>query len=188
MKKVVFAKDVLYRVLAAVVQNDVLHVAWQDNNLVLALTTSYSVHEVDDTVSKKRTRPSKTSTNARIVLPAFQENGQPVSEKEFAVPKSFYYYMGEVDQFNALVAAYTSQRACNWNWMRLFNWHLDGSLSNAFKLCEPKECSARSIRSFSSRWWWNCLKKAEKVANLSHLPPQLLLYQNHCKASMIGKI
>ena len=82
MKKVVFAKDVLYGVLAAVVQNDVLHVAWQDNNLVLALTTSYSVHEVDDTVSKKRTRPSKTSTNARIVLPAFQENGQPICSSQ----------------------------------------------------------------------------------------------------------
>ena len=45
--------------------------------------------------------------------------------------------MGEVDRFNALVAAYTSQRACNRNWMPLFHWHLDGSLTNAFKLCEP---------------------------------------------------
>lgn len=45
--------------------------------------------------------------------------------------------MGEVDRFNALVAAYTSQRACNRNWMPLFHWHLDGKFSNASKLCEP---------------------------------------------------
>lgn len=44
--------------------------------------------------------------------------------------------MREVDQFNALVAAYTSQQACNQNWMPLLHWHLDGSLANAFKLCE----------------------------------------------------
>ena len=135
-----FARDIPYAVLAAVVQDDVLLVAWQDNNLVLGLTTAYGVREVKDSISKKRKRPSKTSTNARVGLPAFKENGQDVWEKEFKVPKLIYYYnkhMGEVDRFNALVAAYTSQRACNRNWMPLFNWHLDGSLANAFKLCEP---------------------------------------------------
>ena len=53
---------------------------------------------------------------ARAVLPAFKENGQDVWEKDFRVPKLFDYYnkyMGEVDRFNALVAVYTSQRACN---------------------------------------------------------------------------
>ena len=185
MKKV-FAKNIPYGVLAAVVQNDVLHVAWQDNNLVLALTTAYGVHEVDDTVSKKRKRPSKTSTNARVVLPAFQEDEQPVSEKEFAVPKLFYYYnkhMGEVDRFNALVAVYTSQQACNRNWMPLFNWHLDGSLSNAFKLCEPTEMR-QEHQKFLESIVVELLKKAEKVADLE----LLLLHQNHYEASMTGKI
>lgn len=73
-----FAKDILYGVLAAMVQNGVLLVAWQDNNLVLGLTTAYGVREIDDSVSKKRKRPSKTSTNARVVLLAFKENGQDV--------------------------------------------------------------------------------------------------------------
>ena len=45
--------------------------------------------------------------------------------------------MGEIDRFNALVAAHSSQRACNRTWMPLFHWKLDGSLSNAFTLCEP---------------------------------------------------
>ena len=138
--KQVFARDIPYGVLAAVVQNNVLMVAWQDNNLVLGLTTAYGIREIDDAVFKKRKRPSKTSTNARVVLPAFKENEKDIWEKEFKVSKLFHYYnkyMGEVDRFNALVAAYSSQRACNRNWMPLFHWHLDGSLVNAFKLCQP---------------------------------------------------
>ena len=46
---------------------------------------------------------------ARAVLPAL--NGQDVWEKDFNVPKLFYYYnkhVGEEDRFNALVALYTS--------------------------------------------------------------------------------
>ena len=70
-----FVRDIPYGVLAAIVQNNVLLVAWQDNNLVLGLTTVYGVREVEDFISKKRKRPSKTSTNARVVLPAFKENG-----------------------------------------------------------------------------------------------------------------
>lgn len=113
-----YAKDIPYGVLAAVVQDDVLIVAWQDNNLVLRLTTAYSVREIQNSISKKRKRSSKTSTNVYVVLPAFKENGQDIWEKDFQVPRLFYYYnkhMGEVDRFNALVAAYISQRACNRN-------------------------------------------------------------------------
>lgn len=73
--KQVFTRDIPYGVLAAIVQQDVLHVTWQDNNLVLGLTTTYGVREIEDSISKKRKRPSKTSTNARVVLPAFKENG-----------------------------------------------------------------------------------------------------------------
>ncbi|KAF6240901.1 hypothetical protein HO173_000693 [Letharia columbiana] len=84
-----FAKDIPYGTLAAVVQDDILMVAWQDNNLVLALTTAYGVREVDDTITKKRKRPSRTSTNNRIVLPAFKEDGNDVWQKDFGVPKIF---------------------------------------------------------------------------------------------------
>ena len=135
-----FAKDIPYGVLATVIQDDILMVAWQDNNLVLALTTAYGVRDVDDTITKKRKRPSRTSTNNRIVLPAFKEDGKDVWQKEFNVPKIFFYYnlyMREIDRFNALMAAYSSQRACNRNWMPGLHWLLDGSLSNTFKLCDP---------------------------------------------------
>ena len=73
-----FARDIPYGVLAAVVQKDVLLVAWQDNNLVLGLSTAYGAREIEDSISKKRKRPSKTSTNTRVVLPAFKENNQDV--------------------------------------------------------------------------------------------------------------
>ena len=116
--KQVFVRDIPYGVLVAIVQQDVLHVVWQDNNLVLGLTTVYGVREIKDSIFKKRKRPSKISTNARVVLSVFKENGQDVFEKDFKVLKLFYHYnkhMGEVDRFNVLVAVYSSQRACNRN-------------------------------------------------------------------------
>ena len=63
---------------------------------------------------EKKKSPSKTSTNARVSLSAFKENGESVREKEFKVSKLFYYYnkhIGEMNQFNTLVAAYSCQRA-----------------------------------------------------------------------------
>ena len=87
-----FAKDIPMGVLAAVVLSNVLFVAWRDNNLVLGLTTAYDVREVDDSVSKKRKRPSKTSTNARVILLVFKENEKDVSEKEFKVSKLLVNY------------------------------------------------------------------------------------------------
>ena len=117
MKKIFF-KNIPYEVLAAVIQNDILFMAWQDNNLVLALITTYSIREINNTVSKKRKRPSKINTNARIILPTFKENKQTIAKKEFKVSKLFYYYnkyIKKINRFNALITTYTSQRAYNRN-------------------------------------------------------------------------
>jgi hypothetical protein len=46
--------------LAAVV-NEVLCLAWQDNNIVLALSNIYTVNRVEDFREKQRKRPAKTS-------------------------------------------------------------------------------------------------------------------------------
>lgn len=124
-------------------------------------------------IPKKRKRPSKTSTNARVVLPAFKENDQLVWEKEFKVPKLFYYYnkhMGEIDRFNALVAAYTSQRACNRNWMPQFHWILDGSLSNAFKLCEPMGQQRQEHQKFLEQVIVELLKEGKSCRKISSAP------------------
>ena len=69
-----FIKDILYRVLTIVVQNNVLIVTQQDNNLVLRLTIIYNYREINNSISKKRKRLSKTSTNTRIILSTFKEN------------------------------------------------------------------------------------------------------------------
>lgn len=187
-----FAKDIPYGVLAAMVQDDILLVAWQDNNLVLGLTTAYGVREVDDSISKKRKRPSKTSINARVVLPAFKENGQDVWEKDFKVPKVFYYYnkhMGEVDRFNALVAAYTSQRACNRNWMPLFHWHLDGSLANAFKLSESLGTTSNQAQRHQ-KFLESVIVELLKEGDLGRIrapPPPIILQPMGSRGGLRGK-
>ena len=69
-----FTKDIPYGTLTAVVQDNILMIAWQNNNLILALTTAYGVREVNNTIIKKRKRLNRTSTNNRIVLPTFKED------------------------------------------------------------------------------------------------------------------
>lgn len=53
--------------IATEVVRDVLCVAWCDNNVVSALTTAHTVHNVTNTVTRLRKRPSSTSTNAKVV-------------------------------------------------------------------------------------------------------------------------
>ena len=79
--------------------------------------------------------------------------------------------MGEVDQFNALVAVYTSQQACNRNWMPLFNWHLDGSLSNAFTLCELEGSQRQEHQKFLEQVVVELLKEGESHQKIPPPPP-----------------
>lgn len=60
------------------VQDDVLLVAWQDNNLVLELITAYDIREMNNFVFQKRKRLSKTSINTRIGLHAFKKNEKDI--------------------------------------------------------------------------------------------------------------
>jgi hypothetical protein len=50
----------------------VLCLAWQDNNVVLALSNIYIVDKAEDFREKARRRPAKTSTNGRIVRKVFK--------------------------------------------------------------------------------------------------------------------
>ena len=50
---------------------DVLCLAWQDNNIILALSNIHIVDKVEDFREKARKRPAKTSTNGRIVRRVF---------------------------------------------------------------------------------------------------------------------
>ena len=53
--------------LLVIVVQDVLCLAQQDNNIVLALSNVYTVDKVEDFREKVRKRPVKTSINGRII-------------------------------------------------------------------------------------------------------------------------
>jgi hypothetical protein len=84
--------------LGAVVQ-ETLCLAWQDNNVVLALSNVYTVDQAEDFREKVRKRPAKTSTNGRIVRRVFGDD----HKKELQIPcfiDDYNHYMGGVDLAN----------------------------------------------------------------------------------------
>jgi hypothetical protein len=44
-----------------------LYLAWQDNNIVLALSNIHTVNQTEDFREKVHKRPAKTSINGRII-------------------------------------------------------------------------------------------------------------------------
>jgi len=62
-----FATKLKWNTLLAKVVNETLCLAWQDNNIVLALSNVHTVHRAEDFREKVRKRPAKTSTNRHIV-------------------------------------------------------------------------------------------------------------------------
>ena len=62
-----FSKKLEWNTLLAKVVDNTLCLAWQDNNIVLALSNIHTVHNVKDFRDKVKKCPAKTSTNSRIV-------------------------------------------------------------------------------------------------------------------------
>ena len=60
-----------------------LCLAWQDNNIVLALSNIYTVDRTEDFREKVRRRPVKTSINRRIVRHIFID--EPI--KSLSIPR-----------------------------------------------------------------------------------------------------
>ena len=67
MLKTHFTTKLEWNTLLAKVVNNTLCLAWQDNNIVLALSNIHTVHTAENFREKVRRRPVKTSTNGRIV-------------------------------------------------------------------------------------------------------------------------
>jgi hypothetical protein len=81
---------------------NVLCLAWQDNSIVLGLST---LHSADSFVSCKQKQPGKTSTNAVIARWPFEEN----VTKELEIPifiNDYNHYMNRVDLANQYRAFY----------------------------------------------------------------------------------
>ncbi len=118
--------------LARVVQ-DTLCLAWQDNNIVLALSNIHTVHQTEDFREKVRKRPPKTSTNGRIVRPVFGD----APKKELQIPcfiDDYNQYMGSVDLANQFRESYETHRITLRVWWPLFYWLIDVACINAYRL------------------------------------------------------
>jgi hypothetical protein len=104
-----FAKKLEWNTLLATVVQDTLCLAWQDNNIVLALSNIHTVDKAEDFRAKERRRPAKTSINGRIVREVF--GNLPI--KELPIPcfiDDYNQNMGGVDLANQFREAYETHR------------------------------------------------------------------------------
>lgn len=128
-----FSTKLSWNTLLAKVVDNTLCLAWQDNNIVLALSNIHTVHKVDDFKLKVRKRPAKTSTNGRIVRTIFGE--EPT--KALNIPRfidDYNQYMGGVDLANQYREVYETHRITQRNWWPLFYWLIDVACINAYRL------------------------------------------------------
>jgi hypothetical protein len=96
------AKDIQWGSLYAIPVQNVLCLAWQDNNIVFSMST---LHSADNFVPRKRKRPGKTSTNAVIARRVFGEE----IVKKLDIPifiNDYNHYMNGVDLANQYRASY----------------------------------------------------------------------------------
>jgi len=97
--KTQFATKLKWNTLLTKVVNNTLCLAWQDNNIILALSNIHTVYTTKDFRKKVRRRPTKTSTNGRIVRQVFGD----ASTKELRIPHfidDYNHYIGGVDLAN----------------------------------------------------------------------------------------
>ena len=114
-----FATKLSWNTLLAVVVQDTLCLAWQDNNIVLALSNIHTVHKVDDFREKIWKHPARTFTNGRIVRTVFGD----LPTKELRIPcfiDDYNQYMGGVDLANQYREAYKTHKTTFRNWWPLF--------------------------------------------------------------------
>ena len=128
-----FSKKLEWNTLLAKVVENTLYLAWQDNNIVLALSNIHTIHTAQDWVTRVRKRPSKTSTNAGIIRPIFEDDAL----KNLPIPSfinDYNHFMGGVDLANQYREVYELHRPTLRNWWPLFFWLIDVIVVNAYRL------------------------------------------------------
>ena len=108
-----------WNTLLAEVVDDTLCLAWQDNNIILALSIIYIIHTANDFITRLRKRPVKTSTSARIVRCIFGDDVTKALEIPLFID-DYNYQMGGVDITNQLRESYETHKATWRNWLPLF--------------------------------------------------------------------
>jgi hypothetical protein len=128
-----FSTKLPWNTLLAKVVNNTLCLAWQDNNIVLALSNIHTVHNTNDFRERVRKRPAKTSTNGRIVRQVF--GNEPT--KLLPIPRfidDYNQYMGGVDLANQYRESYETHKTTQRTWWPLFYWLIDVACINAYRL------------------------------------------------------
>jgi hypothetical protein len=107
--KTQYATKLEWNTLLAIVVQDVLYLAWQDNNIVLALSNIYTIDRTEDFREKVRRRPAKTSINGRIVRHIFADK----PTRNLSIPcfiNDYNQYIGGVDLANQFREGYETHR------------------------------------------------------------------------------
>ena len=114
-----FSTKLKWNTLIAKVIDNTLCLAWQDNNIVLALSNIHTVDKTEDLRRKVRKRPAKTSTNGRIVRQVFGSD----HTKELRIPcfiDDYNLYLGGVDLANQFRESYETHKPTLRTWWPLF--------------------------------------------------------------------
>lgn len=109
--------------------------AWQDNNMVIGITTAYQIK--NETAYVLRKRPAPTSTNAAIVRPVFGDCARKWLHIPLAID-DYNHHMNGIDRANQLRANMTVHRPYEKRiWRPLFSWLIDLCCTNAWWLSNP---------------------------------------------------
>ena len=110
-----------------------LCISWQDNNLVLGLSTIHTVHEASSQITCSRKWPQTTSTNATTARKVFGD----LPQRELDIPTfidDYNHNMNGVDLANQFRQVYDTQRIAYRIWFPLMHWAFDQAAINAYKL------------------------------------------------------
>ena len=109
--------------------------AWQDNNVVLSITTAFTlVKGVDNWILRMRRRPKVSSTNAAIARPIFGDQVR----KELVIPAAidaYNHHMNGIDRANQIRRNFSCHRQFEHrNWRPMAFWLFDVCLSNGYTI------------------------------------------------------
>jgi hypothetical protein len=173
-------QSMIWNSASAEIVNDTECFVWQDNNVVLGMTTAYSIKE---TIPRLRKRPALTSTNARIVRPVFSDAVRKWLNILLAID-AYNHKMNGVNRANQLRQNYTVHRPQIYRvWQPMWYWLMDSSATNAYFVTAPKleeDTQHRAHRKFQENLTMQLLEVnldgleqvAEQVQPSSQVVPQ----------------
>ena len=115
--------------LSGTIVNGVCSALWQDNNMVLFLTTIYNLQQL---VLANRQRPKKSSTNAISARKSFGEFDHC---KLLPIPEmidDYNQFIGGVDIADQLRSNYLTHLKGRRTWLPLWFWALDTTVSDCY--------------------------------------------------------